>query len=183
MSLKVYFDSSASIPVIKTEDKEKWERKIEISWVAWLGFHAFWPHVFLGGGNLKKMPKKNKNVESGLKSETIGWFSLRVGAYDVVDPVEEFTHFDIDSGVVGKGTPLTPRHQAMDFSETHQGAAGVSLSKTVEVVLAGVCTDVFFHLPPSLRCTRLCLLPYIRHTPSCAWSCQDRLFHSPHHSL
>lgn len=139
--------------------------------------------VFLGGGNLKKMPEKNKNVESGLKSETIGWFSLRVGAHDVIDPVEEFTHFDVDSGVVGKGTPLTPRHQAMNFSETHQGAAGVSLSNTMEGVLAGVYTDVFFHLPRSLRCMRLCLHPYIRHTTSCSWSCQDRLYHSPRHSL
>ena len=82
------------------------------------------------GGNLKKLPKRNKNMKLELKSETSGWFSLGVGSYDVIDPVEEFTYFDVDPGVVGKGTPLTPRHQAVNFSVTHQGAAGVSLSHT-----------------------------------------------------
>lgn len=67
MSLKVYFDSSASISVVKTEDKEKGDRKIEISWVAWLGFPAFWPHVFLGGGNLKKMPKEKQKCGIGVE--------------------------------------------------------------------------------------------------------------------
>lgn len=56
--------------------------------------------------------------------------SLRVCLHDFLDPVEVFTHFDVDAGVVGKGTSLTPGHQSVDFSETHQRAPGVSLSTT-----------------------------------------------------
>lgn len=54
--------------------------------------------------------------------------SSRVGCYDVLDPVDELAQFDVDSRVVGQGAPLTPRHQALDLSVTHQGAARVTLT-------------------------------------------------------
>lgn len=56
--------------------------------------------------------------------------SSGIGCQDVFNPVEELTHFDIDSGVVRLGTSLTPGHQAVDLSNTHQGAAGVTLTNT-----------------------------------------------------
>lgn len=141
------------------------------------GIHA----AFLWSGNLNKFPEKNKNMEKGLKSVKIEW-SLRVGLYDIFNPVEEFTDFDVDSRIVRKGTSLTPRHQSMDFSKTHQGAAGVSLSNRWNECKL-VHPNLFFHLQWFSHCKRLCLHPYIQHMSSCVWSCQDRLFHSPHHSL
>lgn len=54
--------------------------------------------------------------------------SSGVGSKDILDPVEVLAHLDVDSGVAGLSTSLTPGHQAVDLVEAHQGAAGVALA-------------------------------------------------------
>lgn len=79
-----------------------------------------------------------------------------VGLQDFFNPVEEFTDFHVDPGIVGEGTPLPPRHQSMDLSKTHQGAAGVSLPNRGEAWAAAAappftCWELTLQasLPPS----------------------------------
>lgn len=77
------------------------------------------------------------------KWKTCKAVKLRVGLYDVFNPVEELTHFDIDSRVVGQSASLTPRHQTMQLPKTHQRAAGVTLhDKHREPVWAVMCWPI-----------------------------------------
>lgn len=132
--------------------------------------------------------RKERGTCGGGEWRSGKYISSRVGCKDVSNPVKELAHFDVDSWIVRLGASLTPWHQAVDLSKTHQGASRVTLTTKKNAVWRGKISRHRWllsymhrclrkHLLSNSHCMHLCLHPSVRRRTSCAWSCQDRLSH------